>query len=100
MSILGNTPGLNFVNVFATTNGVHDTHSDHYSGNAIDINAINGIRVAEDPTKAAALQLEAQALADPNTRYVEGAGGNGVRDSPGGQWRESRPLPGMDNHVH
>ena len=98
--ILTATPGVNFVNVSATTNGVHDTISDHYSGNAVDINQINGVAIRLPEGKTAALQLEAQALADVNTRYVEGPGGNWARSGEGGQWHRSGDLPHMDNHVH
>jgi len=99
-NILAATPGLGFVNVSATTNGVHDTHSDHYSGNAVDINQVNGMRVDAAGANQLALQLEAQALADPNTRYVEGPGGNWARSTPGGQWVRSADLPTMNNHIH
>lgn len=98
--ILAATPGLNYVNVSATTNGVHDTHSDHYSGNAVDINQVNGVRVDSAEGRDLALQLEAQALADPNTRYVEGPGGNWARTAPGGQWVKTADLPTMNNHIH
>lgn len=98
--ILAAAPGIESVNVSATTNGVHDTHSDHYSGNAIDINRINDVAVSSAAGRNLALQLEAQALADPNTRYVEGPGGNWVRTSAGGQWMQSADLPTMNNHVH
>lgn len=99
-NILAATPDVNFVNVSATANGVHDTHSDHYSGNAVDINQINGNSVSSQDGTTLALQLEAQALADPHTRYVEGPGGNWVRSSEGGQWQRSANLPTMNNHVH
>ena len=98
--ILAATPGVNFVNVSATTNGVHDTTSDHYSGNAIDINQINGVAISSSQGLASALQLEAQALADVNTRYVEGPGGDWARSEAGGQWHKSADLPTMNNHVH
>lgn len=98
--ILAATPGLDFVNVSATTNGVHDTHSDHYTGNAVDINQVNGMRVDSTAGNQLALQLEAQALADPNTRYVEGPGGDWARSTAGGQWQQSRDLPTMNNHIH
>ena len=98
--ILAATPGVNFVNVSATTNGVHDTHSDHASGNAVDINKIDGIAIITSQGTALALQLEAQALADTSTRYVEGPGGNWVRTTEGGQWQHSKDLPTMWDHVH
>lgn len=98
--ILAATPGVTFVNVTATTNGAHDTRSDHYSGNAIDINQINGLPVSSAQGTTLALQLEAQALADPLIRYVEGPGGNWVRTEAGGQWIRSANLPTMNNHVH
>lgn len=97
--ILTAADGINFVNVNATTNGVHDTTSDHYSGNAVDINEINGMRIATDG-KNLALTLESQALFDTNTRYVEGPGGDWVRTAPGGQWTHARNLPTMNNHIH
>lgn len=100
-AVLSQTPGVTSVNINATTNGTHEVKSDHYTGNAVDINRINGLRIEGNATGTdLALQLEAQALANPNTRYVEGPGGNWVRDNPGDQWRVSKDLPGMDNHVH
>lgn len=97
--IIAATPGLTSANVSATTNGVHDVISDHYSGNAVDINNVNGQAIS-GAGKTLALQLEAQALADPNTRYVEGPGGNWARSSAGGTWARSADLPTMNNHVH
>jgi hypothetical protein len=73
--ILTATPNeINYVNVYATTNGVHTTDSDHAVGDAVDINQVNGESIS-GAGKSLGLALEAQALADPNTRYVEGPGG-------------------------
>lgn len=100
-AVLSQTPGVTSVNINATTNGVHETKSDHYTGNAVDINKINDLPIKGNTTGTnLALALEAQALADPNTRYVEGPGGNWARSMPGGSWSKSTDLPNMDNHVH
>lgn len=98
--ILTATPeAIQFVNVTSTTNGVHTTNSDHYVGDAVDINQVNGQSIS-GAGRELGLQLEAQALANPNIRYVEGPGGNWARSEAGAAWHRSADLPTMNNHVH
>lgn len=98
--ILAATPEkIQFVNVLATTNGVHTPNSDHYFGDAVDINQVNG-QAIKDVGRELGLQLEAQALANGNLRYVEGPGGCWARNEPGESWMRSRDLPTMGTHVH
>jgi hypothetical protein len=98
--ILTATPeNIQFVNVTATTNGVHSANSDHYVGDAVDINQVNGQSISGSG-RDLGLQLEAQALANPNLRYVEGPGGNWARSESGAAWQRSADLPTMNNHVH
>lgn len=102
-AIVGATPGITSVDVSCTTNGhaVEGAPYDHQQGRAVDIDAINGIAVSKTgPGANLALALEAQALADPNIRYVEGPGGNWARSSPGASWVSTKDLPTMNNHVH
>ncbi|NCT16500.1 MAG: hypothetical protein GW774_14725 [Flavobacteriales bacterium] len=35
------------INIYATTNGEHGVKSNHYDGTSLDINRINGLRIAE-----------------------------------------------------
>lgn len=67
---------ISSINTNATTNGVHTVNSDHYSGNAVDINRINNhTRRGDSYGTTLTLGLQARALADPTARYVEGPGG-------------------------
>lgn len=83
-----------------------NVHSLHENPTAIAANA-SIEDILEILSAAAALHTnhshnlkDAVALADPNTRYVEGPGGNWARSMPGGSWSKSTDLPNMDNHVH
>jgi hypothetical protein len=46
LNIANNTARINSINISATTNGTHAANSLHYSGQAIDINQVNGVRLA------------------------------------------------------
>ena len=101
--IVGAARGVTSVDVSCTTNGhaFEGNPYDHLQGRAVDIDFINGMRVSNiGANTTLSLTLEAQALADPNIRYVEGPGRDWARSTPGGQRSRAPDLPTMNNHVH
>ena len=99
--ILASDDGTDSVNVSATTNGQHVAGSDHYVGDAVDINYINGVHVG---TSGDGLQnatdLENAAMDNPLVRYVEGPEGDFARSTPGGAFSPAPAISGMNSHVH
>jgi hypothetical protein len=57
---------LNSVNVSATTNGTHANDSAHPSGNAIDINYVNGVHVGRPGSQDGVQALQDAAHNDPS----------------------------------
>jgi hypothetical protein len=97
--ILSETKDIQSVNISATTNA--HTHGDHVSGDAVDVNRINGVHVdSSGDGLAYAYELESAAMKNPNVRYVEGPFGNFVRSDADTSFSRSKPINGDQTHVH
>jgi len=94
--------GLSSVNINSTTGGKHAANSRHYTGQAVDINRVNGLPVRGNAESvAASTALQNAFRRQPNVREDFGPSFQEKTISPFGpaaQWPSVRG--GHQNHVH
>ncbi len=91
------------INIYATTNGKHGTYSNHSHGSAIDINSINGTKMA---ITGLTNQIRELQKGFDNFQYIRENFGpyfkyKFSKESPvGSQWNYNYPVSGHKDHIH
>jgi RHS repeat-associated protein len=101
---LANDAGADSINIYATTNGKHDSPlSNHYNGTAVDINKVNGepvMNAATDPAVAANVR------SIQNTANSKVPGVAHENYGPAGLYKNGRQITNQklqaehENHIH
>lgn len=93
---------ISSINIYATTNGKH-TGPNHYNGTALDINRINGKRMAETGLTNQITEIQ---KAFDNFQYIRENFGpyfkhKFSKDEPiGNQWNYNYPVGNHIDHIH
>jgi RHS repeat-associated protein len=72
LNMANNLERINSISISATTNGVHSARSLHYSGRAIDINQVNGVRIAIQGSSPAVIAIQNALSSDPTVTQNKG----------------------------
>jgi hypothetical protein len=98
-----NSAGVNSINISATTNGEHAPTSNHYNGTAVDINKVNGERVANaanDAKVASDVRSLQNAANNPQNGVAHENYGPAGLFKDGQQITNPKLQSEHENHVH
>ncbi|GEM_PF-2692600 len=98
-SYLSVTDKITTINVYATTNGTH-TGPNHYNGTALDINSVNGERMAVSGITNQITELQ---KAFDNFQYIRENFGPYFKHKytiSNNTWNYSYPVDDHKNHIH
>lgn len=96
---LSDSEKISSINIYATTNGNH-TGPNHYNGTAIDINRINGVRMAQSGVTNQIIELQ---KAFDNFQYIRenfGPHFNHKYYISSNTWNYNYPVGGHNDHIH